>query len=234
MIHRAAVSLLAISFSVGSVVAQEPEYEMTTYQFALLVRVADQRPMGEREIVAKQEAHVAYLSKLTGEGKVLLAGPLAGGGEIDSVVVLNVGSVEAAETILSEDPWVSSGRLAAQVHPWWAAKDILRKPPNLRFMSVCYLGLLKRPADAPEYSEERLREIQEGHMANIQSMADSGDLVIAGPMGDYGPLRGIFVFRTTDAERIRTMVARDPAVKAGRLGVELYPWHVPRGSLPDR
>ncbi len=70
-------------------------------------------------------------------------------------------------------------------------------------------------------------------MANIRAMAASGDLVIAGPLGDDGPLRGVFVFRTTDLARVRELVARDPAVKAGRLGAELYPWRVPEGTLPE-
>jgi uncharacterized protein YciI len=91
-----------------------------------------------------------------------------------------------------------------------------------------------RPEKAPEYPEEKLQELQAGHMANIRRMVDSGDLVLAGPMGDDGRLRGIFVFRRIDPERITTQVAEDPAIKAGRLEMELYPWNVPRGSLPPR
>jgi len=51
-------------------------------------------------------------------------------------------------------------------------------------------------------------------------------------MGDDGRLRGILVFRATDPERITTAVAEDPAIQAGRLEMELYPWNVPKGSLP--
>ena len=41
---------------------------------------------------------------------------------------------------------------------------------------------------------------------NIRKMADSGDLVLAGPMGDDGALRGLLIFRTMDTERIHAMV----------------------------
>ena len=65
-----------------------------------------------------------------------------------------------------------------------------------------------------------------------KSMAASGDLVWAGPMGDDDKLRGIPLFRTLDGERLRELVSNDPAIKIGRLGVELYPWHVPAGTIP--
>ena len=64
-------------------------------------------------------------------------------------------------------------------------------------------------------------------------MAETGDLVLAGPFESEGALRGVLVFRTQDPQRIRSLVAEDPAVKAGRLGVDLYPWSIPRGSLPE-
>jgi uncharacterized protein YciI len=149
-------------------------------------------------------------------------------------VILDVGSVEKAERLMAEDPWVKAGRLDAEIHPWWAAKGILQKGPEFLHPETCYLGLFKRPENAPDYPPEKLKELQKGHLANISDMADTGDLVIAGPMGDEGMLRGILVFRDIDPERIREMIARDPAVRAGRLRAELYPWSVPKGSLPER
>jgi len=210
----------------------EPEYEMTTYQLVLLHRSPNDRPMGEREIQGHQEAHLKYLKALLDADKAIIGGPLDGSEELRGVVVLDVGSVEAAEAIMAEDPWVRAGRLEAEIHPWWTAKGIVQETDEFLYQETCYLGLLKRPESAPEYSEEKLQEIQAGHLANIRKMADSGDLVLAGPMGDDGRLRGILVFRATDPERITTGVAEDPAIKAGRLEMELYPWNVPKGSLP--
>jgi hypothetical protein len=39
------------------------------------------------------------------------------------------------------------------------------------------------------------RGIQEGHMANIRKMADTGKLIVAGPFSDNGELRGVFIFK---------------------------------------
>ncbi len=61
-------------------------------------------------------------------------------------------------------------------------------------------------------------------MANIQKMAESGKLLLAGPFADDGDLRGLFVFRTSTLEEAKAMAEQDPAVKAGRLRLEWHPW----------
>ncbi len=205
---------------------------MKEYRLALLQRVPGVPSLGERQIQALQEMHLAYLDRLHDEGTVVVAGPLSRAGDLHSVLVLDVASDEEAEAILAGDSWVAAGRLKVEIHPWWADSNVLQRAPDRTIGSWFQLGLLKRPPGAPDYSEEKLREIQAGHMANLRKMADSGDLVLAGPTGDDGTLRGILVFRTSDLERIRELVAADPAVRAGRLGLELYPWRIPAGSLP--
>ena len=64
-------------------------------------------------------------------------------------------------------------------------------------------------------------------------MADSGELVIAGPVERGGDLRGILIFRTGDADRIEELVAEDPAIQAGRLVLELHRWTVPKQCFPE-
>lgn len=229
---RIFVSTIAI-LSAAPAVCDAPEPAMTTTQLALLTKAPGAKPLGEREIQAIQEGHLKLLRGLVEERKVLIEGPIHGPSDIRSVLVLDAESPADAEAILRRDPWISSGQLVAEIHPWYSASGLLRKPPSVDRPVLCYLGLLRRPADAPSLSKEKLQEIQAGHMANIHKMADSRDLAIAGPMGDDTPLRGIFVFRTTDPERIRRLVEADPAVAAGRLRMDLLPWYVPEGTLPE-
>lgn len=230
---RIAINCLLVAFAVAAVAASEPEYEMTTYQFVLLHRGAERSPIGERGIQRLQEERLAWLERLHRDGSLLIEGPLDGGGDLRGVIVLDAGSIEQAEALLADDPWIAAGRIRPEVHPWWAAKDVLNRPQALDRNRRCWLGLLERPPDAPDYSEEKLEEIQAGHLENISRMAASGDLVIAGPMGDDGVLRGIFVFRTKDSERIVELFKQDPANQAGRLQMRLFPWHVPQGSFED-
>jgi len=83
--------------------------------------------------------------------------------------------------------------------------------------------LRKGPAWTPGNTPE-LQEIQKGHMANIQKMADTGKLLIAGPFSDGGDLRGMLIFRVETLEEAKALAEQDPAVKAGRLVLEWHPW----------
>jgi uncharacterized protein YciI len=103
-------------------------------------------------------------------------------------------------------------------------------PPN---MEMYQLGFLKKgPKWTPEKTEQTAK-IQEGHMAHLNAMAASGQLVVAGPVGaGAGDLRGILVFKGISTEEAVKMASEDPAVKAGRLIVEIVPWWVEKGILP--
>ena len=67
-------------------------------------------------------------------------------------------------------------------------------------------------------------KIQEGHLANINRLAEEGKILAAGPFGDDGDPRGIFIMDCKDEEEARSLCATDPAVQAGRLTVEIRPW----------
>jgi uncharacterized protein YciI len=99
-----------------------------------------------------------------------------------------------------------------------AADDM---PPS---MARYIVGLLRR---GPEWTSEvtdATQEIQRGHMANIGRLVDSGELVLAGPFESDGDLRGLFFFNVETLEQARALTESDPAVKSGRLVVELIPW----------
>ncbi len=96
-------------------------------------------------------------------------------------------------------------------------------------MTTYYMALLYR---GPKWTAEETAEtkqIQQGHMDNIVRMAGSGKLVLAGPFTDGGDLRGVFVFQSVSREEAEQLCANDPAVKAGRLRIELHPWYSAKG-----
>lgn len=100
-------------------------------------------------------------------------------------------------------------------------------------MTTYYMALLHR---GPKWTSEQTAEvkaIQQGHMENIQHMAQIGKLVLAGPFTDDGDLRGVFVFQNVTREEAEQLCAADPAVKAGRLRIELHPWFSAKGIRVD-
>ncbi|HEY6952846.1 MAG TPA: YciI family protein [Bacteroidota bacterium] len=67
--------------------------------------------------------------------------------------------------------------------------------------------------------------LQRQHLGNIQRMAREGKLVLAGPFLDDTDLKGIYLFNVESVDEARALTGSDPAIKAGRLIMELHPWY---------
>ena len=74
-------------------------------------------------------------------------------------------------------------------------------------------------------------KIQEGHMANINMLASSGKLMVAGPFGDDGNWRGIFILDCKDKAEAEKMLQTDPAISSGRLAYEIHPWWTAKNEV---
>jgi uncharacterized protein YciI len=65
----------------------------------------------------------------------------------------------------------------------------------------------------------------EGHMKNIQRMADNGKLAVAGPFDNGGNNRGIFILNATSFEEAKKLLEEDTAVKEKYLEPEMTMWY---------
>ncbi len=94
-------------------------------------------------------------------------------------------------------------------------------------MITYYMVMLRR---GPKWTAEitpQIEELQRQHMANINRLAASGELILAGPFleqtGDKA-LTGMFIFKVESERAARELTESDPAVKGGRFVYEIYPW----------
>ncbi len=76
-----------------------------------------------------------------------------------------------------------------------------------------------------DQTEEEANELQTAHMENIGRLAESGDLVLAGPFMDDSEFKGIYIFDVKTVEEAEKLTKTDPAIQAGRLVMELHPWY---------
>jgi uncharacterized protein YciI len=95
------------------------------------------------------------------------------------------------------------------------------------------LVLLRRPANAPAYDEATLERIQGEHLAYHAALRASGEIATNGPVMNQPDesLRGLAFYRTGSPERARELAEADPAVRAGRLSVDVMTWLCPPGLL---
>lgn len=99
------------------------------------------------------------------------------------------------------------------------------------FVMKKYFLVLLKSGDQRNQDEREAAKIQTAHLAHMDSLANLGQLDMAGPMGDNGDLKGIVVLRVPTMERAKACVQADPAVRAGRLSYELHPWWAAKGSM---
>ena len=229
------IVLLTASLFVSSQQKQEtktdPAHKLVEFHMGLLKRGPKWTAEQNAETKRLLDQHVEYVTSLLDSGKVVIAGPITDNGEIGGVFVFRAKSAEEAKSLAEADPTVVAGLHVAEMHPWWS-EDIFGKAAKPLKLTQTFLAFLTRGEKWTPEKTPATEEIQKGHMANINKLAEMKKLVAAGPFGDNGRLRGIFVFRVGSLEEAKLLTATDPAVQAGRLAMDIHPWMVPEGVLP--
>ncbi len=93
-----------------------------------------------------------------------------------------------------------------------------------------YFVMLTAGPNKEKIDSLKLQKIQAGHLENIREMGKEGKLAIAGPFGDDGDWRGIFIFDVDTEDEVKELLKNDPAIQAGRLAYEIHPWWTEKGS----
>lgn len=83
-----------------------------------------------------------------------------------------------------------------------------------------YVFVMLKTGPTAVTDPERRRELFAGHFANINRLAERGELVLAGPFSDADDRRGIFILNAPSIEAAKEMVEGDPAVAAGIFTAE--------------
>ncbi|SEQ09753.1 YciI family protein [Flavobacterium urocaniciphilum] len=92
-------------------------------------------------------------------------------------------------------------------------------------MKTYVFCILKTGSNTTATPEER-KKLFEGHMANINKLADENKLVVAGPfMKNDKNYRGIFIFNCSTIEEAEKLVNSDPAVQAKIFEADLTVWY---------
>lgn len=227
------LTTLIVSLVLAPVVLaqQEPAHKLVEFQMAVLKHGPKWTNEENADTKRLHQDHINYVQSLLDSGKAVIAGPFTDGGEVLGVFVFRAKSAAEAKEWVDADPTVAAGLAAVEMHPWWS-EDIFGKPAKPLKLVPTYFAFLTRGEKWTPEKTPATEEIQKGHMANINRLAEMKKLVAAGPFGDDGQLRGIFVFRVGSLEEVKALILTDPAVQAGRLAMDIHPWMVPEGVLP--
>jgi uncharacterized protein YciI len=182
---------------------------------------------------------MAHINRVAKMGKLYAAGPILTGGDLRGIFIFRAASVDEAKALAAEDPAIKAERLKLEILPWFGSKGVgvkameeFQKNPDMKWtMKKHHLVLLRRGPQTNQ-PEAEAQKIQLDHLSYIRRMLDERKMLAAGPFTTGGELRGIFVLNTESADEAKAWAEADPAVKAGRLTVEIHPWLVAKEVWP--
>lgn len=228
-----AVLLSILVLALSAFAQPKQENKLVQFHMAIIRKGPKWSSKKSVEIKKRHEQHFKYVQSLLDSGNAIIAGQFSDNDDISGVFILRASSAEEARAWMDADPEIKSGQLTAEMHPWWS-EDIFRKASAPAKLETVYFGFLKRGPNRKEGdgSTPEVQELQKAHIANINRLAETKKLVMAGPFGDNTDLRGIFVFRVGSLKEAQELAASDPMIKIDRLRLDLHPWNVPVGVIP--
>lgn len=215
--------------------AQDTPGQMMTYQMVLLKKGPSAPPSDPAAQKQMQDEHLARLAEQNRKRINLIYGPILVDTDIRGIGILDVRSAEEAKQLFADDPFVKAGVMVPEVRAWmgprgWFAPPASTDVTNPANLEPLVLGFLVRGPNTTQ-DKAAAAEIQKGHLAYMDALHAQGKLVVAGPFADQGAARGLVVYRVKDVAEAKALAAEDPAVKAGRLVLEAYPWMTFKGIL---
>ena len=72
---------------------------------------------------------------------------------------------------------------------------------------------------------------QKLHLEHLNSLAEDGKLIVAGPFEGGGDHRGLLIFDVETVEEALELEGKDPSVQTGRLKMEAFYWWGAKGTL---
>jgi uncharacterized protein len=234
VIATVVIALISIVAPLGTAQQKEaPKSRLVQFHMAILKKGPKWTGAQAPETQKILHQHLINVLALLDSGKAVAAGPFGYESDLAGILILCATSAAEAQAWVDADPAVKAGLFVAEMHPWWS-EDIFKKRNSPLQMTTVYFAFLKKGPNRKEGDDKNLeiQELQRAHIANINRLAAAKKLVVAGPFGDEGDLRGIFVFRVDSLAEAQELCDTDPMIKIGRLVVELHPWQVPDGVIP--
>jgi uncharacterized protein YciI len=95
------------------------------------------------------------------------------------------------------------------------------------------LVLLRRGTNPPDLDDVDSELLQRQHLGYLGDMRARGYLKVAGPLDEQPDesWRGIALYQVGSLEEVERLAREDPAVKAGRLDIEVMKWYCAKGAV---
>ncbi|MCB0479200.1 MAG: hypothetical protein KDC84_13615 [Crocinitomicaceae bacterium] len=100
------------------------DYGMKKYVIAFL-KSGPNRDQDSATRAKLQRAHLDNITRLANEGKLVLAGPFFGNGELRGIYIFDAQSIEEAEALTNSDPAIKAGSLVMELKEWYGSAALM-------------------------------------------------------------------------------------------------------------
>lgn len=100
------------------------DYGMKKYVMAFLKK-GPNRDLDKEKAAELQKSHLKNIGRMAEEGKLVLAGPFFGEGEIRGIYIFNVESLEEAKSLTNSDPAIQAGSLEMDLKEWYGSAALV-------------------------------------------------------------------------------------------------------------
>ena len=97
---------------------------MKKYVLAFLKRGPNQ-DLDSVQKLELQAAHMANITRMAEEGKLVLAGPFFGNDDLRGIYVFDVENLQEAEDLTNSDPAVQAGSLVMELKEWYGSAALV-------------------------------------------------------------------------------------------------------------
>lgn len=100
------------------------DYGMKKYVLAFLKRGPNQ-DLDSVKKMELQAAHLANITRMAEEGKLVLAGPFFGNDDLRGIYIFDVQSLQEAEDLTNSDPAIRAGSLVMELKEWYGSAALV-------------------------------------------------------------------------------------------------------------
>jgi uncharacterized protein YciI len=212
--------LLLLVFLIGTdLMAQDP------YTFVFLHKRTDLAPLPKEEGDKLMEGHMANITRLAKEGKLIAAGPFEGGG---GLFIFKSNSKDEVKEWLSTDPGVRAQRWNIEILPYQPRIGGVCSASE-PFEMVTYQFVHYIP-NVMKFNVQTADDTLRKHLEFVKQLAaTSGNVVTEATFG--GMDGGILVMKGTLQKEV---ILSDPAVAEGLMDPEFKQLWIAKGAFCEK
>lgn len=195
--------------------------QQDAYTFVFLTKNANADKITQSLLDSLMKGHMANISRLAAEGKLIAAGPFDGGG---GIFILRTASTDQAREWLSSDPGILARRWEVTLYPYkpFIGSVCAVKEP---YEMVSY-AFVRFDMVVTKFTAQNYPDILRRHEEYVRKLATTGNVVTYGILGEHDT--GILVMK---GEVQPEVIEADPGIQEGLFEVQYKKLYIARGSF---